>query len=110
MDDDLDSQDSNREDHEQNEYPEDMEQSDDEEDPYRNRSDGQSSNGYGQEGRNDSDGGSEDEKMEHDGAGGEKKKKLKNSIFDKIFKKNKDWSYQNHLSQFKDTGFLDEYE
>mmetsp|Transcript_11103 Transcript_11103/g.18623 ORF Transcript_11103/g.18623 Transcript_11103/m.18623 type:complete len:97 (+) Transcript_11103:1054-1344(+) len=37
--------------------------------------------------------------------------KLKNSIFEKIFKaKNKDWSYQNHLSQFRDTGCLDDYE
>ena len=38
------------------------------------------------------------------------RKKLKNSIFDKLFAKNKDWSYQNAQAQFKDTGFLDDYE
>ena len=37
--------------------------------------------------------------------------KLRNAIFGKIFKKkNKDWSYQNHQAQFRDTGCLDDYE
>ena len=87
LDEDQDSQDSNREDHSQNEYPDEEE---------NNLNSSQSSKSEN----------SENEEMDSDF----KTKKLKNSIFDKIFKKNKEWSYQNHLSQFKDTGFLDDYE
>jgi len=29
---------------------------------------------------------------------GRKSKQLKNNIFERIFKKNKDWSYQNHMA------------
>jgi hypothetical protein len=72
VDDDWDSQDSNREDHDDFEYPD--------------NADGES--------ENDS---SENEKIHDDNEEYvEKHQKLKNSIFDKILKNNKNWAHLNH--------------
>ena len=108
--DDMDSQDSNREDHSNNEYPDDEEGLDND-DGYK------SSSSYGSERhrkRRDSD---DYDSEDSDGRNGRQflnskqaNIQLKNSIFDKIFKKNKEWSFQNHQAQMKDTGFLDDYD
>lgn len=101
LDDDVDSQDSNREDHEQNEYPDEPDYGD--EDSYGpQREDSDDNQMYG------------DESDEHvDDIGHQppqNRKQLKNSVIDKLFKRNKEWSYQNQMAQMKDTGFLDDYE
>ena len=92
---DFDSQDSNREDHEQNEYPDDMDHSDEDEigGAYNESEDEDEEVGY-QDKMNEledefGDNIMSDEAPQRNG----NRKKLKNSIFDKLFKKNKDWSY-----------------
>ena len=92
-DEDFDSQDSNKEDAEQNEYPEDANSDEYGEQVYKS----DSSDYYG----------NQNDDREQDLP---KNKMLKNSIFDKIFKSNKDWSYQNYSAQFKETGTLEDYE
>ena len=78
VDDDWDSQDSNREDHQDFEYPENAEGNEDSEEKLS------------------SDHDSDNEKIhdfENEVDAAPKHKKLKNSIFEKIFKSNKNWAY-----------------
>ena len=89
IDEDQDSQDSNREDASQNDYPDEDEEG---------LNWGDSSDDGDNRQREDSD---EDPRPTN--------YKLKNSIFDKIRMKNKNWAHQNHNEQFE-TGYLDDYE
>lgn len=104
LDDDFDSQDSNREDHENNEYPEEQEGDSQEGDEWSDHENYNNDDDYNSEGHHDNQMSDEDDYRKP------QRKQIKNSIFEKILKKNRDWSYQNHMAQFKDTGYLDDYE
>lgn len=112
---DHDSDNSNREDKSENEYPDEDEVFDNGDDHYGSENNSSGSEGYGRRRRRRSSSAEWSDGSDDSGKGkingmSKRNKAIKNSILERMYGRNKDWSYQNQKTHIQETGFLDDYE